>query len=84
MNHSDEVLIKELHGDNITIIELSVAREDLGKVIGRNGRTITAIRTILNAAGATQKKRVVSFLNSFLDPEADRDSIGRSQAAFRK
>jgi predicted RNA-binding protein YlqC (UPF0109 family) len=59
VDHSDEVLIKELHGENITIIELSVAREDLGKVIGRNGRTITAIRTILNAAGATQKKRVV-------------------------
>ena len=59
VDYSDQILITERHGHSITIIELSVAKEDLGKVIGRNGRTVTAIRTILNAAGATQKKRVV-------------------------
>lgn len=59
VDYSDQIFITQRHGHSITIIELSVAKEDLGKVIGRNGRTINAIRTILNAAGASQKKRVV-------------------------
>ena len=55
----DQIVIAERTGRNTTIIELSVAKEDIGKVIGKEGRTINAIRTILNAAGASQKKRVV-------------------------
>ena len=55
----DQILIAERTGRNTTIIELAVAKEDIGKVIGKEGRTINAIRTILNAAGASQKKRVV-------------------------
>ena len=57
--YSDEVSVTELHGHSTTIIELSVAKEDLGKVIGKRGRTINAIRTVLNAAGASKQKRVV-------------------------
>lgn len=59
VDYSDRILITERHGHSITIIELSVAKEDLGKVIGKKGRTINAIRTVLNAAGASQKRRVV-------------------------
>jgi predicted RNA-binding protein YlqC (UPF0109 family) len=55
----DQIVIAERTGRNTTIIELSVAKEDIGKVIGKEGRTINAIRTIVNAAGASQKKRVV-------------------------
>ena len=55
----DQIMIAERTGRNTTIIELSVAKEDIGKVIGKEGRTINAIRTIVNAAGASQKKRVV-------------------------
>ena len=59
VDQPDQILIAERSGRNTTIIELSVAKEDIGKVIGKEGRTINAIRTILNAAGASQKKRVV-------------------------
>ena len=59
VDNPDEILIAERSGQSTTIIELAVAKEDIGKVIGREGRTINAIRTILNAAGASQKKRVV-------------------------
>jgi predicted RNA-binding protein YlqC (UPF0109 family) len=55
----DQIVIAERTGRNTTIIELSVAKEDIGKVIGKEGRTINAIRTVVNAAGASQKKRVV-------------------------
>jgi predicted RNA-binding protein YlqC (UPF0109 family) len=59
VDEPDQILIAERSGRNTTIIELAVAKEDIGKVIGKEGRTINAIRTILNAAGASQKKRVV-------------------------
>ena len=59
VDQPDRILIAERSGRNTTIIELAVAKEDIGKVIGKEGRTINAIRTILNAAGASQKKRVV-------------------------
>ncbi len=59
VDHPEQILIAGRSGRNTTIIELAVAKEDIGKVIGKEGRTINAIRTILNAAGASQKKRVV-------------------------
>ena len=59
VDNPEQILIAERTGRNTTIIELAVAKEDIGKVIGKEGRTINAIRTILNAAGASQKKRVV-------------------------
>ena len=59
VDHPEQILIAARSGRNTTILELAVAKEDIGKVIGKEGRTINAIRTILNAAGASQKKRVV-------------------------
>ena len=50
----------ELEGEQTTVIELKVAKEDMGKIIGKQGRTAMAIRTILSAASAKMKKR--SFL----------------------
>ena len=59
VDDTDQIVIAERTGRNTTIIELAVAKEDIGKVIGKEGRTINAVRTIVNAAGASQKKRVV-------------------------
>ena len=53
----DQVDVKEIRGDQSMIFELRVAKEDIGKIIGKQGGTIKAIRTILNAASAKMKKR---------------------------
>jgi predicted RNA-binding protein YlqC (UPF0109 family) len=55
----DEVEVKVIEGERTTVIELRVAETDLGKVIGRQGRTARAMRIIVNAAAAKLKKRVV-------------------------
>ena len=53
------VEVREISGERETVIKLSVAPADLGKVIGRQGRTANSIRTILAAAGSRVRKRVV-------------------------
>ena len=55
----DEVEINEIEGDVTTILELKVAKEDLGKVIGKQGKTAHAMRSILNATATKLKKRAV-------------------------
>ncbi|HEX9819925.1 MAG TPA: KH domain-containing protein [Methylomirabilota bacterium] len=54
-----EVNVAEVEGDRVTVIELRVAQSDLGKVIGKQGRTARAMRTILNANATKLKKRAV-------------------------
>ncbi len=54
----DEVVIKETAGDTIVILEISVAPDDVGKVIGKDGRIANAIRTVVKAAAAKHDKRV--------------------------
>ena len=53
----DEVTIEEFDTDQGTVLELTVAREDLGKVIGKQGRTARAMRTVLSAASTKLRKR---------------------------
>jgi predicted RNA-binding protein YlqC (UPF0109 family) len=55
----DQVEINEIVGENTTVIELKVAKEDLGKIIGKQGRTARAVRTILNGASTKLRKRTV-------------------------
>jgi uncharacterized protein len=55
----DAVSVQETDGEKTTIIELRVAQDDLGKVIGKQGRTARSMRTILNAAGTKLGKRCV-------------------------
>ncbi len=55
----DAVSVHETDGEKTTIIELRVAQDDLGKVIGKQGRTARSMRTILNAAGTKLGKRCV-------------------------
>jgi predicted RNA-binding protein YlqC (UPF0109 family) len=55
----EEVSVRETEGERTTILELRVAQEDLGKVIGKEGRTARSMRVILNAAGTKLGKRCV-------------------------
>jgi predicted RNA-binding protein YlqC (UPF0109 family) len=55
----DEVSVREIEGETATVIELRVASKDLGKVIGKQGRTARAMRTLLRAAGMKLRKRFV-------------------------
>ncbi len=55
----EEVAVSEIEGEKTTVIELKVAKEDLGKVIGKQGKTARAMRTILNAAATKLRKRSV-------------------------
>ncbi len=59
VDRPESVEVKDTEGEKTTIIELRVAQEDLGKVIGKQGRTARAMRTILNAAGTKIGKRCV-------------------------
>lgn len=59
VDDSEAVQVTEVEGERVTIIELRVAAGDLGKVIGKQGRTARAMRTILNANATKLKKRAV-------------------------
>jgi len=54
----EEVNISQTEGESVTILEIRVASDDAGKVIGKDGRIANAIRTIVKAAGAKNKKRI--------------------------
>lgn len=59
VDHPDSVEVREVEGSQSVIIELKVAPEDMGKVIGKQGRIAKAIRTVVKAAATKKNKRVV-------------------------
>jgi predicted RNA-binding protein YlqC (UPF0109 family) len=59
VDNPEEVLVTEIEGEQTSVIELKVAKEDLGKVIGKQGRTARAMRTILSASSTKLRKRSV-------------------------
>jgi len=59
VDNPEEVEVSEIEGDQISVLELRVAKTDIGKVIGKKGRNVRAIRTILSAASAKAKKHTV-------------------------
>ena len=59
VSNPDAVEIKESANDEAQVLELKVAKDDLGRIIGRQGRTAKSIRTLLNAAAARDNRRVV-------------------------
>jgi predicted RNA-binding protein YlqC (UPF0109 family) len=59
VDHPEQVSVNEVEGSQTSVLELKVAKEDIGKVIGKQGRTARAMRTILSAASAKIKKRTV-------------------------
>jgi uncharacterized protein len=58
VDHPDNVQVKSVDGEQVTVLELRVHPDDLGKVIGRQGRTAKSMRTILGAAGMKIRKRL--------------------------
>ena len=59
VDHPEAVEVSEVEGEQTSVIELKVAKDDLGKVIGKQGRTARSIRTILSAASTKIRKRAV-------------------------
>lgn len=59
VDHPEKVEVNEVIGEQTTVVELKVSKEDLGKVIGKQGRTARSMRTILNAASTKLNKRSV-------------------------
>ena len=59
VNQPDQVSVTEVLGENTTVLELRVAKSDMGQVIGRQGRNAQAIRTILSAAAGKTRRRYV-------------------------
>ena len=59
VDYPEQVQVSEVIGEQTSVLELKVAKEDLGKIIGRQGRSAKALRTILNAASTKLQKRTV-------------------------
>jgi uncharacterized protein len=59
VDHPDQVEVQQVEGEHSVILELRVAPDDMGKVIGKQGRIAKAIRTVVNAAAIKEKKRVM-------------------------
>jgi predicted RNA-binding protein YlqC (UPF0109 family) len=59
VDHPEQVKVSEIEGERTSVIELSVAKEDFGRVIGKQGRIVTAIRIILGAVSAKLKRHFV-------------------------
>ena len=63
VDQPEEVSVAEVEGGNTTVLELSVAKSDIGKIIGKKGRNVQAIRTILSAAcGKTRKRYILEIV----------------------
>ena len=63
VDHPEEVVVDEKQEDRMTLIELHVASDDMGKVIGKQGRIAKAIRTVAKAAGTRENKKVKVDIN---------------------
>jgi len=59
VDHPEEVVVTEREGDRALIVELSVAKSDMGKVIGKKGRIAKAIRAVVKAAAMREDKKVI-------------------------
>ncbi|EDS72569.1 KH domain-containing protein [Anaerofustis stercorihominis] len=59
VDNPDEVEVRQVEKENLTVIKLKVSKDDMGKVIGKQGRIAKAIRSVLKAAATKEEKRVV-------------------------
>ena len=82
VNDPDSVIVREIEGSSATIFELSVTPEDMGRVIGKSGRVINAIRSLLQVAAAKQGERVSLELLESDDVSKYQSLIGAMQWAI--
>ncbi len=74
VDNPEEVKVQEIKGEKVILLEISVAKEDMGKVIGKGGRIATALRTVVGAAAAKLKKRaVVEILEEWTSRMEDKE-----------
>ena len=59
VDHPEEVQVSEVEGEQTSVLELKVSKEDLGKVIGKQGRIAKAIRSVVKAAASKEDKKVI-------------------------
>jgi predicted RNA-binding protein YlqC (UPF0109 family) len=79
VDHPDKVDVREIDGERVVVFELRLEQTDVGKVIGKNGRTISAIRSLLASAAAKNDKRAVLEI---IEPAGrQRDSSGHPETA---
>ncbi len=79
VDHTDDIELYEVEGGRTTILELKVHPDDLGKVIGRQGKTANALRTLLKAYASRDRKRVMlEIIEAGEDAEghAEEDGVG--------
>jgi predicted RNA-binding protein YlqC (UPF0109 family) len=69
VDHPEEVDVRQVDGERVVVFELRLNQTDVGKVIGKSGRTITSIRTLLTSAAAKQGKRAMLEI---IEPEGRR------------
>ena len=72
VDHPDQVDVREVDGERVVVFELRLNQTDVGKVIGKSGRTITAIRTLLTSAAAKQGKRAMLEI---IEPEGRKAEV---------
>ena len=77
VDYPEKVNVNKIDSDQTMILELRVAKEDIGKVIGKQGRTANAFRSILNAVGAKHRKHIVFEIIDF----ANKPSVALQRAA---
>jgi predicted RNA-binding protein YlqC (UPF0109 family) len=73
VDHPEQVDVKEVDGERVVVFEVRLNPTDVGKVIGKSGRTITAIRTLLTSAAAKQGKRAMLEI---VEPEGGKHAPG--------
>jgi predicted RNA-binding protein YlqC (UPF0109 family) len=78
IDHPEEVDVREVDGERVVVFELRLNQTDIGKVIGKSGRTITAIRTLLTSAAAKQGKRAMLEI---IEPEGRRSPGGSAEGS---
>jgi uncharacterized protein len=80
VDHPEAIELYEVEGDRTTILELKVDPSDVGKVIGRQGKTANALRTLLKAHASRERKRVVLEIIEAKNDESERASSGGEDA----
>jgi predicted RNA-binding protein YlqC (UPF0109 family) len=59
VDHPEQVSVTEIEGSQSIVLEIAVAKEDIGKIIGKQGKTAMALRTIISAAAGKQRKHII-------------------------